>query len=556
MHRLLKLFGIGFSFLLSTSLALADPHPLPGLPPDYGICGAEAPLPDILDPYFKIDELGRGEAYQANLYGKQFLPLGTEVNYYAPYRMNFYGAWKIRPRISGCDRMPPGTLPSFPLRPAYWATDSSLGNPDTVVAVLDSAFASGNPDLDPKMLFSQGYDALDARGLEDLKDDPSLLPSGYTDFVSFYENDNTPGSDRNILPNLLDRFGAYPPAQFVSNKDGGHFGFGTEHGTMIASAIAATVNNQVGGGYYGTAGAAPGVKILPIIAYSQAYAGFTFEDALVTDEAIKLYPDKEHRRRLDNRALDNLIDAINYAINYRTSTGKKVAAINMSFGSYLGDWSTLPIMEDRVYDSDICSNLPNLYNAFKRAKDADIPVIVAAGNGGEPANFQTFVSCPGVIVVASVKNDGNLASNSNYGELITVSANADNAYTAGVFSDPTDPKKYSFKTRAWDAASGGTSLAAAYVSAAVALMKSADPDLSVDNVKVILENSGSLSACTKVISVSGHRYGHDTYYRTYDPTQVGKICGTSIINAEAAVRYALSKSLPPVISSDGPGGSY
>ena len=154
-------------------------------------------------------------------------------------------------------------------------------------------------------------------------------------------------------------------------------------------------------------------------------------------------------------------------------------------------------------------------------------IVVAAGNDSADVANDTPASCPGVIAVASTTPTGTLASYSNFGAGITLSA------PGGVFhylrqrdailvlsnSGTTVPVADSF---AFD---GGTSLAAPMVSGTISLMLSQNPALTPGQVVSILTSTAS------------------PFLSTSDCTT--DRCGAGIVDAGAAVRAAGAASAAP-----------
>ncbi|MDX8366157.1 S8 family peptidase [Cytobacillus sp. IB215665] len=178
------------------------------------------------------------------------------------------------------------------------------------------------------------------------------------------------------------------------------------HGTHVAGTIAATLNNN------GVVGVAPEVKLLILKVLSKDGSG----------------------------SYKGLIDALEYAINWRGPDGEKVRVISMSLGGP--------------------ENVPSLHTAIKNAVNNDILVVCAAGNEGD-GNVNTIErSYPGyydeVVSVGAVDFDKRLADFTNTHEEIDLVA-------PGVKVLSTYPNnKY--------ARLSGTSMATPHVSGAAALL--------------------------------------------------------------------------------------
>ncbi|MFK0120542.1 S8 family serine peptidase [Streptomyces sp. NPDC090994] len=125
----------------------------------------------------------------------------------------------------------------------------------------------------------------------------------------------------------------------------------------------------------------------------------------------------------------------------------------------------------------------------------DVLVVSGSGNGGNDG-IQYPAKYPGVLTVGGASSDGNLWEGSNYGPEVLLLAPADRIVSAG-----------------WpgsDAArmASGTSDAAAYASAAVALLRSKFPDLTAGQLVNRLVKTASLPDAVKEVSVPDERYGY------------------------------------------------
>ncbi|CEG24234.1 Intracellular serine protease [Planococcus massiliensis] len=136
-----------------------------------------------------------------------------------------------------------------------------------------------------------------------------------------------------------------------------------------------------------------------------------------------------------------IIDGIHYAVDWRGPKGERTSVISMSLGG----------PED----------IPELYEAVKRAVDAGIPVVCAAGNEGDDSPQTDEFAYPGaygeVIQVGAVDFSRKIAPFSNTNneiDLVAPGMNIYSAYPGG---------KY--------ASLSGTSMATPHVSGALALIK-------------------------------------------------------------------------------------
>ncbi|MFZ3469209.1 type VII secretion-associated serine protease mycosin [Streptomyces sp. 4.24] len=116
--------------------------------------------------------------------------------------------------------------------------------------------------------------------------------------------------------------------------------------------------------------------------------------------------------------------------------------------------------------------------AVQYALAKGVVVVASAGNGGEQGDRASYPAAyPGVIAVTAVDRKGRKAAFSTRNWYATVSA-------PGVDIVIADPDRSYYE--GW-----GTSAAAAFVSGAVALVKSAHPDLSPAQIKKLLEDTAS-----------------------------------------------------------------
>ena len=127
-----------------------------------------------------------------------------------------------------------------------------------------------------------------------------------------------------------------------------------------------------------------------------------------------------------------------------------------------------------------------LNDAIKTATDNGVVVVTAAGNGDTSKNVRNVdevcpANSPTVITVGSISKTGTYSLFANYGDGIDIVAPGENisGAMAGTISN------YISKS--------GTSMATAYVSAAVALIKSYNSSLNYNEILEILQKSGTKS---------------------------------------------------------------
>jgi hypothetical protein len=147
-------------------------------------------------------------------------------------------------------------------------------------------------------------------------------------------------------------------------------------------------------------------------------------------------------------------------------------------------------------------------------------IVAAAGNGSGSVQNHAPSSCSGVIAVASTTSTGMLASYSNFGAGVALSAPggdldlSPDAASIAVLSNSgrTTPAGDTVRTV------GGTSFATAMVSGVVSLMLGVAPGLTADKVRSILSSTAKPFATASSCSTA--------------------ICGAGIVDASAAVAAA------------------
>lgn len=110
-------------------------------------------------------------------------------------------------------------------------------------------------------------------------------------------------------------------------------------------------------------------------------------------------------------------------------------------------------------------NAPALREAVDYAEDNDVVVVAAAGNTGADGGASYPAAYDNTVAVAGVTPDGSHVESSSIGDYVDIAA-------PGEEIDGPAPEGGGFGRRE----DGGTSFAAAYVSATAALLKSLDPD--------------------------------------------------------------------------------
>ncbi|MDT0379184.1 type VII secretion-associated serine protease mycosin [Streptomyces sp. DSM 42041] len=204
------------------------------------------------------------------------------------------------------------------------------------------------------------------------------------------------------------------------------------HGTAMAGVIAGHGHDT--GDAHGVLGVAPGAKILPVRVLLE-------EDDDARDEA----------RRTRG-------DALAEGIRWAADNGADV--INLSLGD----------------DSDSAHPDPQQDAAVRHALRKGVVVVASAGNDGKDGDHVSYPAAyPGVIAVTAVDENGRRADFSTRRWYATVAAPGDDVII-------TEPDRLYYE--GW-----GTSVAAAFVSGAAALVTAAHPDLTPAQVRQLLADT-------------------------------------------------------------------
>ncbi|MBP0715989.1 S8 family serine peptidase [Burkholderia sola] len=208
------------------------------------------------------------------------------------------------------------------------------------------------------------------------------------------------------------------------------------HGTHVAGTLAASTNNGAG-----VAGTAWGAKIVPVKVLPTCGYGYLSDTAT------------------------GVIWASGGVVPGAPANQLPAQVLNLSLGGV-----------------GVCSR--TMQDAIDSALSRGTIAVVAAGNAGADAMSQTPANCNDVITVAAHKSDGAVASFSNWGNRIDISAPGQNVYStwkSGRDASATD----SYATM------DGTSMATPHVAGVVALMQSvaAPRRLTVNEVKNIFRST-------------------------------------------------------------------
>jgi subtilisin family serine protease len=226
------------------------------------------------------------------------------------------------------------------------------------------------------------------------------------------------------------------------------------HGTHVSGIIAANSGNGIG-----IAGIAPStVKILPLRILAKNFVGFSYQDPTKSRGQNKLIS-------------DFAADAINYAVAHHASI------INLSLG-----WP-------KIVDT------ANARKSVQNAIQAGVLVVVAAGN--DQKNDPTYpCAYEGVICVGATTNTGQMAIFSDTGGVVDILAPGDGIYSLYPGATSVVPKNgkrlesIHSRIQGYEILSG-TSQASPMVAAVAAVLKSAYPNISMNELKARLLSSGA-----------------------------------------------------------------
>lgn len=210
------------------------------------------------------------------------------------------------------------------------------------------------------------------------------------------------------------------------------------HGTHVAGTIAAAGNNAEG-----IAGVAYAAKALPVRVLGKC-GGYTSDIAA------------------------GVIWAAGGTVSGVPANSNPARVINLSLGGASACGSTMQ-------------------NAINTARGKNAVVVVAAGNSNTDASQFSPANCAGVVTVAATGKNGGRAYYSNYGTVVDLAAPGGSMNT-GIAADGI-VSTLNTGTQTALADYQGTSMATPHVSGVVALMLSANPALTPDQVESLLKSS-------------------------------------------------------------------
>lgn len=274
------------------------------------------------------------------------------------------------------------------------------------------------------------------------------LVSGY-DFIS----SSTNARDGNGIDNNPDDPG-----------DSSVAGQSSWHGTHVAGTVAAAANNGLGG-----TGVAWNASVMPVRVLGKD-GGTTYD----------------------------IIQGVRYAAGLSNDSGsvpaQKADIINLS----LGGSSSSAAEQD----------------AYTAARNNGVIIVAAAGNSSTSAPFYP-AAYTGVISVSATDYNDQLAYYSNYGSTIDIAAPGGDASSDkngdfradGIFSTYVDDSSGS-RQSSYTYQMQGTSMASPHVAGVIALMKSAYPGLTADQVDALIQSCKITSKANDVSCVRDNQYGY------------------------------------------------
>lgn len=221
---------------------------------------------------------------------------------------------------------------------------------------------------------------------------------------------------------------------------------GNDHGTHVAATAVGHIDNNNGVG-----GIAPGCKLMPIQVATA--------DGIMTTTCV--------------------LDGILYAIYNGASV------VNISLGPVPPDWfKTLSPMEQVKHIADDDQRLGEVWRkVYEISQKYNCIIVTSAGNHNIVSGYASKTRAQSVIVVSAVDRTYRKAYFSNYGSYANLTTNYSTVSAPGVdILNAVNNGRY--------AVLQGTSMASPIVAGTVALLKSVNPDLSVEEIKAMLQKTG------------------------------------------------------------------
>jgi hypothetical protein len=352
----------------------------------------------------------------------------------------------------------------------FWAKKRQVGSRSVTVAVIDTGLDMSLPDIAGSANIAPGVDMIS-------------LP--------FYGND---GNGRDMDPS--------DPGDICDEND--PYAENSYHGTHVAGTVGAVGTNNG----EGVAGGAWEVTIVPVRALGKC-GGLSSDVA----EAIRWAA-----------GVDPVIVESDDGGTFLYQNANPADVINLSLGFMAPNGCTM-----------------SMQSAINDAVAAGAIVVAAAGNAGVDIAKYAPSGCQNVIAVAAGDAEGALTPYSNWGALVDIMApggdmtkdangdgRPDGVLSTRRDSDCRDPITNGVVQDCYVSFLQGTSMAAPHVSAALALLKSDNPDASADQLIAMLVNDGVSPRTPEQCTVACGRGGGTPL--AADPAQCQRACGNGLLN--------------------------